>query len=662
MEGLIYLNGNYRKHTIGTDKSEPPIHVNAFYKTRVETSAFHPYTRGRRSLLGEHHAGTRRRIALTAPAKLLRCCRGLGWSTWRVAALALGLTVFACTAKPAAKHSTNTDCATCHQSEAQKWNGSDHDRSMAEPSQATIAGRFDGRAVSLVDVIATPKRQNDQWTIKVEDGAGVRSLPVRYAFGHSPLQQYLLEADGGRLVVAPIAWDVVKHRWFDPSPEGAVGDPADPLHWSGLAGTWNHMCADCHSTDVNKSYDVEGNRYKTTFSHTDVSCTACHGQGESLVDLSSQRDEIEACAKCHSRREQIAPGHTAGAKFLDHYQVALLDGPVYYPDGQIKPGHEAFVYGSFLQSKMYQHGVRCSDCHDSHSGKLKAKVNLLCTQQCHSAGQFDTPAHHDHRPGSVGAECVNCHMPATIYMGVDARRDHHIRVPDPIASAQLGTPDACTNCHERESIAHRIRKPNSALSSAFGALVARARNRDPRAAPSLRAAVANRNLDGFRRASALALLKNYPPLAKELQVRQATLNPDPLIRTAAANTLGTWGRHLPALIPLLTDTVRAVRFAAARHLAVHNATSAAQLRPVLAEIEQASAANSDVPSTHTNLAVIHASMGDDKRAIMALRTALRLDPRFVPALRNLAVLLLRNGHRDQAEQLWQRVQLLNPNH
>ena len=27
--------------------------------------------------------------------------------------------------------------------------------------------------------------------------------------------------------------------------------------------------------------------------------------------------------------------------------------------------------------------------------------------------------------------CVDCHMPSRIYMGVDARRDHSMRIPRP---------------------------------------------------------------------------------------------------------------------------------------------------------------------------------------------------------------------------------------
>jgi predicted CXXCH cytochrome family protein len=552
-----------------------------------------------------------------------------------------------------ALHAAGQDCAGCHPAEANKWRNSDHDLSMQEPIPSAVLGRFNGQTIALAELSVTPSRRGNKWFFDVSDAAGSKRYVLRYVFGHAPLQQYLLEADKGRLVVAPIAWDITTQRWFDPSINGAQGQPSDPLHWSGLAGTWNHMCSDCHSTNVDKGYDFDSDRYQTTFSKIDVSCTACHGQGESLANLSTQKAEIETCAKCHSHREQIAPGHTPGSVFLDHYQPALLDSDVYHPDGQIKPEHEAFVYGSFLQSKMYRHGVRCSDCHDVHSGTLKAEGNALCTQ-CHSTSQFDTTLHHQHPSGSAGAQCVNCHMPATTYMGVDSRRDHHIRVPDRQASAQLGTPNACANCHSQSAMGDGMFSPRSNLSSRFGVLVAQGRVGDPGAGRALRLAATDEGLDSFRRASAIALLKKYPPTGDEREVRKATRDEDPLVRMAAARTLGLWGVHAADVLPLMDDPVRAVRFAAIRHPAIHHVAGRERLKMVLEEWEAASISTADIASTHTNLAVVHSRFGNHDRAIDSLRKALHLDPEFIPALRNLAVLLLKKGETQEAEYLWLR--------
>jgi hypothetical protein len=63
-------------------------------------------------------------------------------------------------------------------------------------------------------------------------------------------------------------------------------------------------------------------------------------------------------------------------------------------DGQILD--EVYVYGSFMQSKMFARGVRCSDCHDVHSIRRIKDGNDLCLQ-CHRAAIYDTRDHHFHK-------------------------------------------------------------------------------------------------------------------------------------------------------------------------------------------------------------------------------------------------------------------------
>jgi len=87
-----------------------------------------------------------------------------------------------------------------------------------------------------------------------------------------------------------------------------------------------------------------------------------------------------------------------------------LRAGLYHADGQQLD--EVYEYGSFRQSKMYQRGVRCSDCHNPHSGKIKAEGNAVCAQ-CHRPEAnsrfptlahkvYDAPVHHFHKAGSPG--------------------------------------------------------------------------------------------------------------------------------------------------------------------------------------------------------------------------------------------------------------------
>ena len=78
----------------------------------------------------------------------------------------------------------------------------------------------------------------------------------------------------------PFAWDSRDkkeggQRWFNLYPD--MTKKHQEFFWTNTGQNWNYMCADCHSTNVDKKFDVATNTYNTTFSEINVACESCHG-------------------------------------------------------------------------------------------------------------------------------------------------------------------------------------------------------------------------------------------------------------------------------------------------------------------------------------------------------------------------------------------------
>ncbi|MCC4116864.1 tetratricopeptide repeat protein [Aromatoleum toluclasticum] len=601
-------------------------------------------------------------------------------------------------------------CLGCHREQTGRWQGSDHAKSML-PADATSVlgdfGDFGDTTLTLPGTTTRFLRRGERFVVNTEGPDGKRAdFDVRYTFGHYPLQQYLVALPGGRLQALPVAWDsrprdAGGQRWFHLYADAAP-KAGEPLHWTGREQNWNFMCASCHSTRLRKNHDLATDSFRSTWSDIDVACEACHGPGADHVawtrrddsgraadpgrgfvlrlangrefswdsatqriatprgDASGARRQNDVCFACHARRQELARDPAPGRPFLDDYLPTLIEPGTYLADGHIDG--EVFEYGSFMQSRMQQAGVACTNCHDPHTLELKRPGNALCAQ-CHRPEAFDTPAHHRHAAASEAAQCVSCHMPAKTYMGVDRRRDHAFRVPRSAAGTSAdATPVACSQCHAdlpagrlTQALADWAGNTGAANTPTLAApaLLAAWRNA-PAAANALAAVAADTRQAGFVRASALAQL---PPGANTpAAVANAARDADPLVRAGAARALAALppAEQIEIGTPLLTDPLRAVRIEAARVLAAVPlqqlpAAHAPALASVLAELVDAELAASDRPESHVNLARLHAVQGRPDAAIAALRTALRFDPAFAPGWINLADLYRELGRDADSE-------------
>ena len=361
-------------------------------------------------------------------------------------------------------------CQSCHPKEYKDWLLSDHFLAMQEAHDSTVLGDFSNITFAADGVTNRFFRKDGKYYINTQGDDGKNhDYEIRYTFGYFPLQQYLIEFPRGRLQPARASWDSRKKKWFHQYP-GQKLHPHDWLHWTGNGQNWNTMCASCHSTNLRKNYDFVSDSYDTKWTDINVGCESCHGPASSHVALARSADykirgqkntglhysndttssqQLTQCASCHARKSDISQDITYSAELLDDMIPQVISNEFYFPDGQIR--EEDYEFGSFAQSRMFHQNVRCSNCHNPHSGKLLKTGNDLC-MSCHQP-KYNTKQHHFHAVNTKGAQCINCHMPVKTFMGNDSRRDHSFRVPRPDQSVSFGTPNTCNTCHKEKSSA-----------------------------------------------------------------------------------------------------------------------------------------------------------------------------------------------------------------
>ena len=609
-------------------------------------------------------------------------------------------------------------CSACHQPETQAWRQSHHAQAMQVADANTVLGHFDGSALKQESSLASFFKRDQRYFAKTDGPDGKPAgFEVKYTFGVYPLQQYLVAFPDGRMQALRTAWDARPasaggQRWFNLYP-GEHIDVHDSLHWTRLNQNWNYMCADCHSTNVQRNYDAAADKFKTTWSAINVACEACHGpasrhlewanasaaqkQADPTMGLTIALDErkgvqwipnpvtgsparsaplashreVETCAVCHSRRSIIAKDTAPTGRLMDTHDPVLLTQGHYHADGQQLD--EVYVYASFLQSKMYARGVTCSDCHDPHTGKTREQGNALC-ESCHSPKVYATAAHHMHEQGSPGSQCVACHMPSKNYMAINARPDHSIRVPRPDLTLQYGVPNACANCHADKGAqwaADAIEKAHGPQRKGFQHFVEAldaGRDGKPGAAGLLTTLANDASSPVIARATAVDELQHYANPAAVPTLQAALADTDPLMRAAALDALTAFPTAVrgPLAAPLADDPVLDVRVKAGRVLAGVPDT---QLDPAQREARdrafatyvQAQENIAERPESHFDLGIVYAERADTASAEQEFRHALKLQPDFVPAYVNLSDMYRSIGRDDDAAKLIDEGLRVTPN-
>lgn len=588
---------------------------------------------------------------------------------------------------PAPSYIGSKKCQDCHAKEYSAYTNSDHYHAMDSASSASVKGNFNNSFFVYFGDTSFFYTKDNHYYVRTKDSTGRKTdFLISYTLGWQPLQQYLVKFPGGRIQTLPFCWDTRPkekggQRWFHIYGKEEIL-PNDELFWTGINQNWNNMCADCHTTDYFKNFDITNNTFHSTWREQRVSCESCHGPASNhiawtdkkyptdslkgfAVHLSGEKINwkfntekgiaypdkvahntvlIETCARCHARASRISDHYYHGQPFLQSHIPSTINATNYYIDGQIK--EEDYEYGSFLQSKMYAQGVTCINCHDAHSMQVKMPLNTTCFS-CHAPEKFNVPEHTHHQVNSAGSQCVNCHMPVTTYMMIDDRRDHSIRMPRPDLSEKLNTPNACNKCHTDKSVRWAAKN----FTQWYGDKLLQTKTYG-----ELLYAVSKNTTESLKDLNQL-LTKNYPDIIKATALEQYTAfyspqlsaeikkylqSPDPNLRLNAIRACANFPADilLPEISPMLNDPVVSVRIEAMNVLAPLYAqldeTTKQKFGAVMNEYIDIQKYISDRPEGYINQGIVLSATGRTSEAEQVYLLGLKRFPRFIPLYGNLA--------------------------
>jgi predicted CXXCH cytochrome family protein len=311
---------------------------------------------------------------------------------------------------------------------------------------------------------------------------------VAWVYGSRWKQRYFARR-GDDYYVLPSQWDIRAKRWL-------------PYHVPDKGGDWwtayypsdntqrptGPLCDGCHSVN----YDI-ATKQPTEWN---VGCEKCHGPGSEHVAHPTTANIVnpdkldvvrsnDVCMQCHTQGQPSSnPVH---GKYYD-WPVGFLPGQrladiwrleehklgdtdfFYWPDNT---AHKNRMQGNdSVQSVMYHRDIRCSSCHNVHSGKhtsdLVLEGNRLCLG-CHTGSKVPGPGttqtveqHTHHAANSAGSQCVACHMPAIEQTLAETYvAAHTFRFISPKLTQQFGMPNACNLCHKDKDAAWSLAQLNT---------------------------------------------------------------------------------------------------------------------------------------------------------------------------------------------------------
>ncbi len=610
-----------------------------------------------------------------------------------------------------AQYAGSGSCRECHADAYQQWARSNHGLAERLP--------VDGMDRKAFDPARKFKHGTQQTSLRVEGTNFTVICPgftatnemhtVARVIGNDPLRQFLVPFPGGRFQTLEATYDPHRNEWYDVYGE-EDRKPGEWGHWTGRGMNWNNMCATCHNTRLRKNYDEATDSYHTTMAEMTVGCESCHGPLKSHVDWQKQygksdrkdptlpkftrQQVMENCAFCHSRRSDLTGDFKPGDSFFDHQSLGIVNqSGVYHPDGQVH--EEDYEFAAFLGSRMHTNGVTCADCHNPHTLKTILPGNFLCLR-CHNgtypnAPVIDPVGHSHHKvygydaDGKLvntdllaykskevkesGGECINCHMPQTVYMQRHWRHDHGFTTPDPLLTKEFGIPNACNRCHADKSADWALENCDKWYGPKMERAtrertkwVALARRGDASARQPLMNLLAGRESEYWRAVAAGMLGQWIAEPAVRDALMKALQDPHPLVREQAVRALEPalaqpTSALSSAVQDRLDDPSRSVRVAAAWALR-------ADLPPGSKagdELAHYLAINADQPTGQLELGAFSLARGQTTDALTHYQKAVGWDTNSAPIRHDLAVVLSMLGRSNDAIEQLQAASRLEPN-
>lgn len=350
----------------------------------------------------------------------------------------------------------STACKTCHPQVYARWAKTRMANVVRDPKEHPDAIIPD---LSKADPLVTFKRED-----------------IAFVYGSKWKQRYFTKV-GNDYFPLGAQWDVAHQKWsaYFTRPGTDWWVPFYPA--DNAKRPTGPLCDGCHSVNFNTQ-----NNQVTEWN---VGCERCHGPGSEHAQKPAKTNIVnparldtvhatDTCVQCHSQGQPLTNpvngryydwpvGFQMGKNLSDFWKLEEHKlGETTFTHFAEETGHKNRMQGNdFVQSAMYQHGVKCSSCHDVHGTENNADLikpgNAMCLE-CHSPGSPNGPRgatlqdHSHHKAGSAGDECIECHMPKIQQtMPDDFVRSHTFRFITPGMTEQYKIPNPCTSCHQDKS-------------------------------------------------------------------------------------------------------------------------------------------------------------------------------------------------------------------